>query len=89
MSSIDFYNNHTMLLIVRKKAAVNGDIVTGSDSDDSEQYLGLQNAKSDRAKALILKKMKSLRHRARHMKAKIFAERNFLACKQSSSSRNP
>ena len=40
-------------------AAVNGGIVTDSDSDDSEQYLGLQNVKSDRAKALILKKRKS------------------------------
>ena len=64
-------------------AAVNGDIVTDSDSDDSEKYFGLQNVKSDRAKALILKKRKSLRRRARHMKAKMFAERNFLARKQS------
>ena len=37
---------------------LNGDIVTDSDSDDSEQYLGLENVTNERAKDIILKKRK-------------------------------
>ena len=63
-------------------AAINGDVVTDSDSDDCEEYLHLEST-SVRAKALILKKRRTLKRRARHLKAKMFAERNFLARKQS------
>ena len=64
-------------------AAVNGDIVTDSDSKDSEQYLGFESVTNETAKALILKKRRTLRRRAGHMKIKMFVEWNFLAWKQS------
>ena len=55
-------------------AALNGEIITDSESDDSEQYIDFKSARSEKAKALILKKRQTLRRRARHVKSKMIAE---------------
>lgn len=70
-------------IVDREAAAFNGQIVTDSESEDPDQYLGLHDVTSDKAKALITKKRKSLRRRARYLKSKQVAERNFLSRKVS------
>ena len=68
-------------------AAMNGDNITDSDSDDGELYVGLTSARSEKAKVIIKKRVQTIRRKARYMKAKLFAERGFLAREQSRSVR--
>ena len=74
-----------LLLTKRQAAAVNGKVVTHSESDDCEEYLWLRNVQCEEARVLISKRRKSIRRKGRHLKAKMIAERNFLARKQSHS----
>ena len=71
----------------RIAALLNGEIVSDSESDDAENYLGLQSATSDQAKCLVSKKRANLARRICRLKSKTLAERKFLArqrrCNQS------
>lgn len=60
----------------------NGMIVSDSESDDPDDYVDLDMA-SKKAQVLIVKKKKSIRRRARYLKAKAIAERKFLHMKGS------
>ena len=55
--------------------------MTDSESDDPDAYLEVHNLSSAKAQALITKKRKSIRRRARYLKSKHIAKRNFLARK--------
>ena len=66
----------------RSACALNGDIVTDSESDDAEDYANIHSLASEHAKRIITKKRKSLLRRARRLKAKHIAEQNFL-CRKS------
>ena len=68
-------------------AVLNGEIVTDSDTEDCEQYVGLKSLQSEQAKAIIMRRRQQIGRRARYVKAKMLAERKFLACKQSTSVR--
>ena len=82
------YDKEQRLPFAKKQAAaMNGDIITDSDSDDGELYVGLTSARSEKAKVVIKKRVQTIRRKARYMKAKLFAERHFLARKQSRSVR--
>ena len=63
----------------RIAAALNGDIVTDSESDNAEDYVGLTSVASERARSIIAKKRKSLARRVRRLKAKHLATKDFLA----------
>jgi len=56
-----------------------------SDSDitDNEKYVGIKDIRSEQALSLITKRRKSIRRRARYLKAKVIAEKHFLGRKQS------
>ena len=60
---------------------VNGEIVSESESDDPEKYVGLLNPFSESAKSLVVKRRQQIRRRARRQKAKAVAERRFLSRK--------
>ena len=68
---------------VRDEDALNGYIVSDSDSDNPEDYIGITSIQSERAKKLIFKKRKSLAQKMRRWKAKKIVERNFLSRKTS------
>ena len=57
--------------------------MTDSESDDPDTYLEVHDLRSAKAQALITKKRKSIRRRARYLKSKHIAERNFLGQKVS------
>ena len=63
--------------------SINGEIVSESESDDPEQYIGVKSVSSAAGRKLIHKKRVSIRRRARRMRAKLTAERRFLARKVS------
>lgn len=67
----------------RQAEHLNGMIVSDSESDNPDDYIHL-NMDSVKAQALIAKKKRCIHRRARYLKAKIIAERNFL-CKKTSS----
>ena len=69
-------------LVDREAQALDGFIVTDSESEDPDQYLEL-DITSERAKALITKKRKQVRRRARYQKSKLIAQRNYLSRKPS------
>ncbi len=70
-------------LVNREADALNGLIVTDSDSDDPDNYLDLQDFACDKAKTLIAKKRKQIKRRANYLKSKKVAEQNFLSRKVS------
>ena len=78
--NLDYSNSHS---VEREANALNGLIVTDSESDDPDTYLEVHDLCSAKAQALITKKRKSIRRRARYLKSKHIAERNFLARKVS------
>lgn len=78
--NMDYSNSHS---VEREANALNGLIVTDSESDDPDTYLEVHDLCSAKAQALITKKRKSIRRRARYLKSKHIAERNFLARKVS------
>ena len=64
----------------RTAAALNGDIVTDSESDNPEDCVGISSVtQSERVNKIIAKKRKSLARRLCRVKAKKLAERNFLS----------
>ena len=67
----------------RQAAAANGEVVTDSETDDCEDYLQLSSTNTKEARALIVRQRKSIQRKARHLRAKMMAERNFLSRKQS------
>ena len=67
----------------READAFNGLIVPDSDTDDAEDYVGLDNLVSDRVKTIVSKCTKAIRRHGRYLKAKWLAEQNFLARKSS------
>lgn len=60
---------------------LNGDIVSDSEVEDAECYVGLSSMSSARAMELVAKKRKALARKIRREKAKALASRNFLARK--------
>ena len=78
--NLDYHNSHSG---EREANALNGLVVTDSESDDPDVYLEIHDLSGAKAQALITKKRKSIRRRARYLKSKHIAERNFLARKVS------
>ena len=74
----------TKSLHQRKADALNGMVVSDSDTDDPEQYIGL-SLTSGRLKEVVVKKRKSIHRRARYMRVKLLAERNYLGRRKSKS----
>ena len=70
-------------LAKRQAAAANGEVVTDSETDDCEDYLELSNTMTEKARALIARRRKSIQRKVRHLRAKMIAEQNFLSRKQS------
>ena len=67
---------------IRQADCLNGMIVTDSESDDPDDYLPC-NVSNQSTQKLVAKKTKSIYRRARYLKAKQIAERNFLSRKTS------
>ena len=63
--------------------AINGDIVTDSESDDASELLQIKTPLDDPVKKLVQKKRKSIKLKASRLKAKRIAEQNFLRRKVS------
>lgn len=63
----------------RIAASLNGDIVTDSENDSAEDYVGLTSVASEGVKRIVSKKRKSLARRVQRQKAKALAARNFLS----------
>ena len=80
-----FWNeqNNIIPLWKHKAAEINGEIVSDSDCNESENYNEIKCIESKQARLLIARRRKSIQRRARYLKAKIIAEKNFLARKQS------
>lgn len=62
----------------RIERAVNGDIVTDSESDDPSQYIGLTGPSSACGQELIIKRRKAIRRRAKKLHSKTVAEQRLL-----------
>ena len=62
-------------------AALNGEIVSDSDAEDSEEYVGLRSLDCDKVQAIISRRRLIIRRKKQYLKAKMIAERNFLAQK--------
>ena len=65
----------------RTVRAINGEIVTESESDDPEVYVTLKNPLSTVGRQLLVQKRTSIRRRARRKTAKAIAEQHFLSHK--------
>ena len=61
--------------------SVNGEVVSESESDDPESYVGLSDPFSKAGKNLVVKWRAQIKRRARRQKAKAVAERRFLCRK--------
>ena len=66
----------------RVQNAINGDIVTDSESDNPDCYIGL-DPKSEHGKIVIAKKRAAIKRKASRLRAKMIAERRFLCNKSS------
>lgn len=84
--SYDAYSRDvlTRSLHQRKVDALNGLVVSDSDTDDPEQYIGL-SLTSDRLREVVARRRRSIQRRARYLWAKLLAERNYLGRKRSKS----
>ena len=58
---------------------LNGEIVSESESDDPNVYLGVTDASSAEGKKLVMKKRKAIQRRARRKQEKVVAEKHFLS----------
>ena len=74
--------------VAQTAAILSGEIVSDSESDDADDYMGLTTVVSPHAKKLIEKKRKSLARRIRRTKAKEIAKVNFLSKKVSKKVKN-
>lgn len=63
--------------------SINGEVVSESESDNPEQYVGIKDVMSQRGKAIVKKRRTAIRRRARRERAKALAERRFLSRKVS------
>ena len=61
--------------------ALNSFIATDSESDDPDQYIGLKEM-SEKTKAIITKKRKTIKRRSQYLISKAIASQNFLKKKQ-------
>lgn len=77
----------TRQLTDRQADALNGVIVSDSESEDPDAYLGLSHLSSDRVRALIATKRQRIRNRGRYLKAKYIAQKKLL-CRKTSCSRS-
>ena len=66
-------------LVDREANALNGFIVTDSESEDPDQYLDLHSIASEKAQSLIAAKKKRLYRQTRYLKSKKLAEKHFLS----------
>ena len=62
----------------READAINGDIVSESESDDASEICTVKTPLDDSMKKLVQKKRKSIKLKASRLKAKRIAEQNFL-----------
>ena len=69
---LNYYNTH-QLEADRNADAFNGFIVTDSESKDPDQYIGLNDSSSEKAKAIIAKKRKAIRRRTQYLISKSIA----------------
>ena len=67
----------------RLARSINGEVVSESDSEDPEQYVGVKSVMSEASKVLVRKKRITIKRRARRLRAKAVAERRFLSRKVS------
>lgn len=65
----------------RTAAILNEDIVTDSESDSAQDYVGLTSVASEGPKKIIAKERKALPQRVQRQKARAVATRNFLCRK--------
>ena len=72
------YSNTHQFEAERTVNALNNFIVTDSESDDPDQYIGLNDTISERAKAIISKKRKAIQRRSQYLISKSTASKNFL-----------
>ena len=63
--------------------AVNGEVVSDSESDDPEEFAGVSEVLSTKGKALIQKKRLAIMRRAKRKQQQIIAEKRFLSRKVS------
>ena len=66
----------------RLQNAINGDIVTDSESDNPDSYIGL-DLLSKHGQIVIAKKRAAIKRKARRLRAKMIAEKRFLCNKTS------
>ena len=78
---LNYYNTH-QLEADRNADAFNGFIVTDSESEDPDQYIGLNDSSSEKAKTIIAKKRKAIWRRAQYLISKSIANLNFLKKKK-------
>ena len=71
----------------REAAAFNGEVVSDIDSEDPEDYVHLENLHSKLGQAVIMKRRKAIRRRARYLRVKEITEQNYLGRRTSSSVR--
>ena len=62
---------------------INGDVVTDSESDDPENYIGIKDPTSSSAVTIIAKQRAINKRQMRRLQAKLIAEENFLSRKVS------
>lgn len=75
-----YYNDSNRRCLADREAnALNGLIVTDSESEDPDHYVGSCDLADPKTQAFILKKRQTLRRHARYLRSKQIAERNFLA----------
>jgi len=67
----------------RETAALNGDVVSESDSDDPDMYVAADNLQSEEAKVALQKRLSAIQRKSRRQRATEVAHRNFLARKRS------
>jgi len=75
--------NETHQLEAESVNALNGFIVTDSESEDPDEYIDLKDTFSEKAKAIIAKQRKTIQRRAQYLISKTVASRNYLKRKQS------
>lgn len=62
---------------------LSGDIVSDSESDNPEDYVGITSLASENVKKIVARKRKALKRKVQRLKNKHIAESNFLSHKRS------
>ncbi len=64
--------------------ALNGEVVSDSDSDNPDAYIGLEDPlRSEAGRQLVCKRRAAIQRRARRLRAKLVSQQRYLARKQS------